>query len=65
MGMVASRASADWERTAGSKGSSMASPPAVMSSAPMATPMEMLPWEMELAMSAVALRPEEQKRLRE
>jgi hypothetical protein len=36
-----------------------------MLSAPMAMPISMLPLVMALAMSAVALRPEEQKRLTE
>lgn len=65
MGCMVSAASWLAEVTASSKGLSRASPPMVMDSAPIAIPTSMLPAEMALAISAVALSPEEQKRLTE
>lgn len=65
MGCIQSAASWLWAMTASSKGFSRRSPPWDMLSAPQAMPTSMEPLEMEWAMSAVAFRPEEQKRFTE
>lgn len=65
MGCMQSAASWLLATTASSKGLSRRSPPIDMFSAPQAMPTSMEPEEMAWAMSAVALRPEEQNRLTE
>lgn len=64
MGCMQSTDSCDLEVTASSKGFSRASPPMDMDSAPTARPISMEPLLMAWAMSATALRPDEQKRFR-
>lgn len=63
IGSMQSAASWLWEVTASSNGLSRLSPPIDIASAPMAIPTSILPVVMAFAMSAVALRLEEQKRL--